>query len=111
MLSTLDLCQHSVPDIVAVQGVHIHGYEPSALFNEQDPYWEVHNNSRFAPQPHQLTRINSTALLVDGWLYNRTAWLLHSQVGRGGTGSGLAFAARKDAGPMVEGLRGCTCLA
>jgi hypothetical protein len=70
--------------VVLLQGVQIHGNEPSALFNVLDPYWEVHNDSRFAPQPHQLTRINSTALVVDGWLYNRTAWLLHSQVGMAG---------------------------
>jgi hypothetical protein len=64
-----------------LQGVHIHGNEPSALFNEHDPYWEVHNDSAFAPQPQEYLRVNTTAMIMEYWLYNRTAWLLHSQVG------------------------------
>jgi len=63
------------------QGVSIHGYEPSPLFNEQDPYWEVHNNSAFAPQPNQYTRLNNNTMIMNKWIYNRTAWLLQSQVG------------------------------
>jgi hypothetical protein len=62
------------------QGVHVHGYEPSPFFDEQDPYWEVHNDSRFAPQPGDYVRLNSTAMIMKTWLWNRTAWLLHSQV-------------------------------
>jgi hypothetical protein len=63
--------------------VHVHGYEPTPLFNEEDPYWEVHNDSRFAPQPSNYERLNLTAMMMKTWLFNKTAWLLHSQVCRG----------------------------
>lgn len=58
----------------------MHGSEPSALFNHHDPYWEVHNDSHFAPQPGDYTFLTPTAMIMHHWLYNRTAWLLHSQV-------------------------------
>jgi hypothetical protein len=66
--------------LLSCQGVHVHGYENSALFHDNDPYWQVHNDSHFAPQPGGYERLTPTAMIMKTWLFNRTAWLLHSQV-------------------------------
>lgn len=75
------LCTSSLPCVV-LQGVQVHGSEPSALFDQHDPYWSIHNDSRFAPQPSNYEVLSPTAMIMHHWLYNRTAWLLHSQVSR-----------------------------
>ena len=67
--------------LLDVQGLQIHGNEPSPLFNDNDPFWEVYqNDSSFAPQPNQYSRVDSNTLVMHDWTFNKTAWVLKSQV-------------------------------
>lgn len=94
-----------------LQGVHIEGREPSPLFNQHDPYWEVHNDSAFAPQPQQYVHVSDTAMIAPYWLYNRTAWLLHSQVRMAWRGSHGCVLGGAPAGCSESCAVDYTCLA
>jgi hypothetical protein len=73
----------------STQGLHIHGNEPSPMFNPDDPYWYVYqNDSRFVPQPGMYTKIDSYAVIIKDWTFNKTAWVLRSQVGVVGAACG-----------------------
>jgi hypothetical protein len=65
----------------AVQGVHIHGNEPSPLFDTSDAFWSVYqNDSAFVPQPSDYERVAPNALILSNWTFNKTPWVLRSQV-------------------------------
>lgn len=67
--------------VIAFNGLQIHGNEPSPLFRQNDPFWDVYqNDSAFAPQPSMYTRVNDDALVMHNWTFNKTAWVLRSQV-------------------------------
>jgi hypothetical protein len=63
------------------QGLQIAGNEPSPLFDHSNPFWDVYqNDSRFVPQPSQYTVVDSQALVLHNWTFNKSAWVLRSQV-------------------------------
>lgn len=68
--------------VLTLQGLQIHGNEPSPLFNEADPYWYVYaNDTKFIPRPGDYAMIDSNNLVMHNWTFNKTAWVLRSQVG------------------------------
>lgn len=65
-----------------MQGLQIHGNEPSPLFQPDDPYWKTYwNDTAFVPQLDMFTRIDSNNLIMHDWTFNKSAWVLASQVG------------------------------
>jgi hypothetical protein len=60
--------------------VHIHGNQPSPLFNSSDPWWNVYRGAGFLPEASQLTRIAPDALLLRNWTFHKHAWVMASQV-------------------------------
>lgn len=64
-----------------VQGLQIHGNEASPLFEPNDPFWSLYqNNAKFVPKPNQYTKLDSRAMVMHSWTFNKTAWVMQSQV-------------------------------
>ena len=65
-----------------LQDVTIQGDVPSPLHDKDAPYWTMYgNNPGFVPQPDSFKNISYHEVLLVDWQFNKTAWVLASQVG------------------------------
>jgi hypothetical protein len=59
------------------------------MFKPDDPYWYVYqNDSKFVPKPYMYTKMDSNAVVIHDWTFNKAAWVLRSQVGVVGAACG-----------------------
>jgi hypothetical protein len=87
--------------VLPSQGLQITGNEPSPLFDHSNPFWDVYqNDSSFVPQANQYTVVDPQALMVHNWTFNKSAWVLRSQVrrGQGAAAGGAPCACRYGSG-------------
>ena len=98
---------------VPAQGLQIHGNEPGPLFQPDDPYWSVYQNStEFTPQPYQYSVVDSRALVMHNWTFNKTAWVIKSQVrSQASVACACTFNIRTDTGSPVKVTCCCASVA
>jgi hypothetical protein len=67
----------------ALQDLQIHGNEPCALFDLNDPFWDRYGQSplslEFVPQQSDFILRSPNEVLLLHWKFNKTAWVQNSQ--------------------------------